>query len=174
MFSAIRNVADRSLSLVRLLPSFSLRDRQGTKRTVISGFPAKVGEHEDKGFSADRISAVFALTLVININDRAVGDRLDPKIEGKFELYRRVIADAFQIDIKEFKDSLKGGMADGRSVTAYDLEELLTGIKFEMEHTSDRFIALELAMDHLERIPDYYTRLSRLEREFVSDWLLQM
>lgn len=120
------------------------------------------------------ILIAFAWMLVINMDDRAAGDRLDPRIEGKFELYRRVIKDAFQTDIKDFKDSLKGGMADGKAVTAYDLEELLTGMKFEMEHTSDRFIALELAMDHLERIPDYYTRLRRLEREFVSDWLLQM
>jgi hypothetical protein len=120
------------------------------------------------------ILTAFALMLVININDRAAGDRLDPRIEGQFDLYRRVIKDAFQIDIKDFKDTLKGGIADGKSITAYDLEELLTGMKFEMEHTSDKFIALELAMDHLERIPDYYTRLRRLEREFVSDWLLQM
>jgi hypothetical protein len=42
-----------------------------------------------------------------------------------------------------------------------------------MEHTSDGFIALEIAMDHLERIPDYYSRLCRLEREAVSDKLLQ-
>lgn len=121
------------------------------------------------------ISIAFALMLLaIDLDDSAVRSRLDLRNEGQFELYRRVIKDAFQTDITDFKDSLKGGIADGKAVTAYDLEELLTGMKFEMEHTSDRFVALELAMDHLERIPDYYTRLRRLEREFVSDWLLQM
>jgi hypothetical protein len=120
------------------------------------------------------ILIALASILVINTDDRAAGDRLNPRIEAKFELYRQAIKDAFQVDIKDFKDGIKGGVADGKSITAYDLEELLTGMKFEMEHTSDKFIALELAMDHLERIADYYTRLRRLEREFVSDWLLQM
>jgi hypothetical protein len=49
----------------------------------------------------------------------------------------------------------------------------LEGIKFEREHTSDMLLALEMAMDHLERIPDYYTRLLRMERECVSDMLLE-
>jgi len=47
-------------------------------------------------------------------------------------------------------------------------------MKTEREHTRDNFIALEIAMDHLERIPDYYSRLRRLEREAFSDRLLQM
>ncbi|MBI4523695.1 MAG: hypothetical protein HY695_07780 [Deltaproteobacteria bacterium] len=65
-------------------------------------------------------------------------------------------------------------MADGKSITNYDLGEILEGIKWEREHTVDSFIALELAMDHLERIPDYYTRRLRLERDALSDRLLQM
>jgi Protein of unknown function (DUF5661) len=117
------------------------------------------------------LALAFASMSLVNISH--MEDRQDQKVEGKFELYRTAIKDAHQIDINGFKDRLKGGLADGKAITEYDLEELLTGIKFEMEHTSDGFIALEIAMDHLERIPDYYSRLCRLEREAVSDKLLR-
>lgn len=117
---------------------------------------------------------VFTSMLIVNMGGMFAGDQLDHKSQPHFELYRQTIRDAFRIDIKRFKDSLKGGIADGKAVTAYDLEELLTGIKSELEHTTDRFIALEIAMDHLERIPDYYSRLGRLERESLSDRLLEM
>ncbi|HEX9143015.1 MAG TPA: DUF5661 family protein [Candidatus Binatia bacterium] len=95
------------------------------------------------------------------------------KVEGNFENYRKAIKDAYQIDIKNFKDKLRGGMADGKPITKYDLEQLLEGIKWEREHADDSLIALEITMDHLERIPDYNTRLCELERACVSDRLLQ-
>jgi hypothetical protein len=124
------------------------------------------------------IAAILAITLasmlVVNMNPMSAQPQQTQKVEEKFELYRRTIKDSFQVDIKGFKENLTGGVADGKAITAYDLDELLTGMKFELEHTSDRFVALELAMDHLERIPNYYSRLRRLEREAVSDQLLQM
>ena len=109
-----------------------------------------------------------------NLDNTFVQDHQYRGRHGEFERYRQAIKDAFQVDIKDFRDSLSGGMADGKAITGYDLAELLTGIKFEMEHTRNSFIALEIAMDHLERIPDYYSRLRRLEREAVSDKVLQM
>jgi hypothetical protein len=117
---------------------------------------------------------VFASMSVIYMDSRTPDDRPYQIAEGKFETYRQTIKDAFQIDIKGFKDVLKGGLADGKPITAYDLEELLVGIKFEMEHSRDAFIALEIAMDHLEGIADYYSRLRRLDREAKSDRILQM
>ena len=95
------------------------------------------------------------------------------KIEGKFEEYRKAIKDAHQIDIKNFKDKLAGGVADGKPITKYDLQELITGIKWERDHSTDSLIALEITMDHLERIPDYNTRLCALEKVCASEWLLQ-
>lgn len=101
-------------------------------------------------------------------------DQQDQSVDPRFENYRKAIRDAFQVDIKNFKEKLTGGMADGKPVTDYDLEQLLEGIKWEREHADDNLVALELAMDHLERIPDYYTRLLKLERGAMSDRLLQM
>jgi len=46
-----------------------------------------------------------------------------------------------------------------------DIRQLEMGIKVEMEHTTDKKIAEKIALDHLREIPDYYTRLLKMERE---------
>jgi len=43
--------------------------------------------------------------------------------------------------------------------------ELSMGIDVEKEHTSDESVAKEIALDHLKELPDYYTRLKKMERE---------
>ena len=111
------------------------------------------------------LTLAFASVLSVSRDDMAA-DQQERNL--KFEYYRKAIKDTFQIDIKNFKDSLKGGLADGRAITNYDLKQLLTGIKIEREHTSNKFIALEIAMDHLERTPDFFSRLARMEREAMS------
>ena len=83
----------------------------------------------------------------------------------KFEEYRAAIKQAYGIDIKKFKDGIKGGKADGQPVIKYDLQQLLMGIKVEQEHTTNKMRALEISMDHLEEFPDYYTRLEKMEEE---------
>ena len=42
-------------------------------------------------------------------------------------------------------------------------DELDKGIKVEMEHTNNKAIAREIAMDHIYENPKYYTRLSTVE-----------
>jgi len=124
------------------------------------------------------IAFIFTLACLsmpaIDLNGIFVRGARGEEAQEKFEHYRQAIKDAFQVDIADMKDHLSGGLADGKAVTEYDLEELLAGMKTEREHTSDSLIALEIAMDHLERIPDYYSRLRRLEREAFSERLLQM
>ena len=84
-------------------------------------------------------------------------------------------------------NKLKGGMADAS--TLYDLamkhvgdktvkkqspqriskmimhlaQQLVKGIKVEMEHSDDMKIAKKIAMDHLAEDPNYYTKLKRIE-----------
>lgn len=65
------------------------------------------------------------------------------------------------------KDKIKGGKSEG--MTPKDLaikhslfvgtieKEIEAGIKIEMEHTDDKAIAKEIAMDHIFEFPDYYT-----------------
>jgi len=38
--------------------------------------------------------------------------------------------------------------------------QLRLGIKVESEHTTNHELAMEIALDHLLELPDYYTRLA--------------
>ena len=64
----------------------------------------------------------------------------------------------------EFEDQLKGGKADKKNPSDFDQKELKMGIEVELEHVNSREKAKEIAMDHLEEIPDYYTRLKKMEK----------
>ena len=102
---------------------------------------------------------VAALTFVF-----AAGASAAPAADTKkFEEYRAAIKKAHGIDIRNYKQKLKGGRADGNQVTDFDLDQLIMGIKVEQEHTTDKYTALEITTDHLEEIPDYYTRLHEME-----------
>ena len=50
-----------------------------------------------------------------------------------------------------------------------DKKELEMGIKVEMEHTTDPVISKRIALDHLAEIPDYYTRLLKMEKDAGID-----
>ena len=50
----------------------------------------------------------------------------------------------------------------------FNAEELAMGIKIEMEHTDDLDIAKAIAKDHLNEVPDYYSRLTKMEEEAIE------
>ena len=50
----------------------------------------------------------------------------------------------------------------------FDAEQLNIGVDIEKEHTDDPAIAKEIAKDHLAEIPNYYTRLKKMEEEAKS------
>lgn len=104
-------------------------------------------------------------------SDGASADKA--KVSARFDDYRAAIKKAYKVDIVNFKDRIKGGYADGKAVTDYALPELIEGIKIEREHTNDNLLALEMAMDHLERIGNYYTHLNAMERACVAEKLLE-
>lgn len=57
------------------------------------------------------------------------------------------------------------GEAKKKKVTEKDVDkkELEMGTKVEMEHTKNKAIARRIALDHLAELPDYYTRLAKME-----------
>lgn len=59
------------------------------------------------------------------------------------------------------------GEADKKEISAKDVhpEELMMGIKVEMEHTQDKQLAKQIALDHLAELPDYYSRLKKMEKK---------
>jgi hypothetical protein len=76
---------------------------------------------------------------------------------GKFEM---------EIDFKKKrknKEYLIGGQGDFISDSMFDKRQLKMGIMEEMEHSKSKRIAKEIAKDHLAKIPDYYSRLNKME-----------
>jgi hypothetical protein len=71
------------------------------------------------------------------------------------------------------EDKIPGGLAGGMKLSdiaekhgvSVDIlvAEFKKGIGVEMEHTTDREIAKEIALDHLFEDPKYYTKLSKIE-----------
>lgn len=62
------------------------------------------------------------------------------------------------------KDKIRGGLADKRKPSDFNKKELAMGIAHEMEHTKDRAVAQEIAMDHLAEDSRYYTNLKAVEK----------
>jgi translation elongation factor EF-Tu-like GTPase len=77
--------------------------------------------------------------------------------EHKFEAYIYAILGSI----------LGTGEAKKKKFTEEDAnpEELKQGIKIEMEHTKNKAVAKRIALDHLAELPDYYTRLTKMEEE---------
>ena len=68
----------------------------------------------------------------------------------------------------EYKDKLPGGLADDKKPTDFSEEALAKGIEVELEHTSDRALAREIAMDHLTEDPRYYDKLESIEGKRIK------
>lgn len=76
------------------------------------------------------------------------------------------------------EDNLKGGLADGMSIediaNRHDTPlsiaktQLANGIAVELEHTNDRTLAEEIALDHLYEDIFYYVKLAKVEESKMS------
>jgi hypothetical protein len=58
---------------------------------------------------------------------------------------------------EEKGEQLHGGLGDNKSPQEFDQEQVLMGLKVEMEHSDDPTVALEIVLDHLTEDPEYYT-----------------
>ena len=65
----------------------------------------------------------------------------------------------------EHKDKIKGGLADKKKPSNFDAKSLKQGKKVESEHTEDKSIAQEIAMDHLTEDKQYYKKLKEVEKK---------
>lgn len=68
---------------------------------------------------------------------------------------------------KKAKD-LPGGLADKKKPSDYNQKELSRGKEVELEHTKDKELAKDIAMDHLEEFPTYYTELDKMEKKLEN------
>jgi hypothetical protein len=67
--------------------------------------------------------------------------------------------------MNEYKDKIKGGKADKKKPSDFNAKALKDGTKHEKEHTSDKSIAKEIAMDHLVEDKKYYKKLKAIEKK---------
>jgi len=68
---------------------------------------------------------------------------------------------------QECKDITEEGLSVKENVVPSDVnaEELAMGIQVEYEHTNNEELARKISVDHLTEIPDYYSRLKKMEEE---------
>lgn len=90
------------------------------------------------------------------------------QIWGASELYDCFLGRVIPQD--SFNEQIEGGNSSGHSPDEYDIDQLMKGIKVEMEHTDDPMTAFEIGMDHLQEFPDYYDRLDKMEAEAEKYW----
>ena len=70
---------------------------------------------------------------------------------------------------KKLKEQLKPyktveEIAKKHRMDVYDIQKQLDmGVPIEHEHTKNHKLAMEIALQHLDEIPDYYTRLKKME-----------
>jgi len=62
-----------------------------------------------------------------------------------------------------YQNQLVGGIGDKTNPDDVDQDQLLRGIIVEFEHTGDPLLSMEIAIDHLTEIPDYYDWLEEME-----------
>lgn len=62
-------------------------------------------------------------------------------------------------------EKIQGGLGDKKPDSDFDPHCLKQGIEIEMEHTTDREVAKEIAKDHLTEDPDYYKKLATIENK---------
>jgi len=99
--------------------------------------------------------------------------------KGSVDKYLAALHANANESIKE-ANTLKGGKSDKLSlqdiadkfdVTIEQIKsQIQKGIKVEMEHTSDKEKATEIATDHVSEFPDYYDRLEKMENKAAKEW----
>ena len=75
----------------------------------------------------------------------------------------------FQGFEKRAKEQIPGGKADGKPDDKYDKDQVRMGVDIEKEHVKGKEKRKEIAQDHLEEFPDYYSRLKKMEAKAEKD-----
>ena len=68
----------------------------------------------------------------------------------------------WKIEKPDVSNSIPGGVADQMRPDQFKESDLIDGIRVELEHTDNLYIAREIAMDHLAEDPDYYKKLKSI------------
>ena len=69
-----------------------------------------------------------------------------------------------RFEVNNYMENFKKFFKKVNDTIDYDPEQLRLGIETEQEHTTDPKIAEIIAKHHLAELPDYYTRLKKMEQ----------
>lgn len=89
-------------------------------------------------------------------------------IPGDYKYGRWAAQKVVRAYLAERKDLVPGGIGDKTRVKDVDPKQLAKGVRVEKEHTRNRDLAREIALDHLTEMGDYYTRLEKVEKKASS------
>jgi len=96
----------------------------------------------------------------ISLNKSTLGDHMKYKQGFKEEKLEGGVADS-----KSLEELAKKHKIDVKMLT----KQFNKGIKVEMEHTDNKQMAKEIAMDHISEDPKYYDKLSKMETKDIKD-----
>lgn len=130
-------------------------------------------QNTDKGIKTDTIAVLgewfgFDYIDVLGVLDSYEGGSRKSTVRMVFEPKNIKV-----LNMNE-SDKIKGGLADNKSVediakkhdVSVDVikKAITKGVKIEMEHTSDKNVAYEIAKDHVFENPKYYEGLAKMEK----------
>jgi nicotinic acid mononucleotide adenylyltransferase len=143
--------------------------RHSTRAMALAGYTLV----SDKNEIEKKLGITEGLGLAMGYPSKEqLKQKMDQLKKLRTQLDTHKTGDEKYTPIKE--DKIEGGLSTGMDLTdianhhKVDIDELMKefqmGIKVEMEHTTDRKVAEEIAMDHLYEDPKYYSKLSTIEK----------
>jgi hypothetical protein len=129
--------------------------------------------HEDNNMDKIQLAEQKLDTLLFEMESKEVKDKIIKWfIDNPYPQDEKIhnLAGELGIEPDKFESIIYGLLSDflsgGRSKGFkgnYDPEQIKMGIEVEKEHIDNELIATKIAQDHLAEIPDYYTRLKKME-----------
>lgn len=132
-----------------------------------------VGHTTDVYFFTDSGAATKGIEWIIISSDRVKGLRkykdflIDLPNEGPYDRLMSKLKE--QLDVKTLSPEQ---LSKHHNVSIDHISaQLAKGIKVELEHTNDKKVAKEIALDHLKEDPNYYTKLlkANLEENVIQE-----
>lgn len=145
-------------------------------RETMVRYPLSDKSFREKKRALEMISEVYT-TLTEKIvkvdNKYVVYPKKGGKRLGTHNTYKDALKQLQAIEISKNEDVIPGGLAKGMSLRdianhhGVDYETMkkyaADGVKVEMEHTTSKEVAYEIAKDHLYENPKYYIELAKIE-----------
>lgn len=159
---------------MKLNVTITVKDRYRDDKVYINGSKADV-DKLIKEYNETYRNRQLVQTTSSEINSKRVYNK-GYSLEDSQPHIIKMLTDA--LDSVKDANKIKGGLADKISIEELSkkhkvsvdkiVEQLLKGIEVELEHTNDKDKAKEIAMDHLFEMPDYYTKLKKMENDSIK------